>query len=61
MPASVAIKFLDDNGAVGPAAAMAVMIVLTSGAVRLGQWALTHRVLKASSRWKTRTQQASPV
>ena len=52
--ASVAVLNMDDAGDVAPAAAMAMMIVYTSAAVRLLHALLTRGIARSSQAWRTR-------
>ncbi len=52
--ASVAVLNMDDAGDTAPAAAMAMMIVYTSAAVRLLHALLTRGVARRSQAWRTR-------
>ena len=51
--ASVAIMHLDDAGDIGPAAALATLIVLTSIAVCIGYALLTRVLLARTQAWRT--------
>lgn len=53
--ASVAILNLEESGDIGPAAAMATLIVLTSAIVCLLYALLTHMLLKKTQAWRRRT------
>ena len=52
LPASVAILNLDEAGELGPAAAMATLIVLTTAAVSLLYSLLTHLLFKRHQAWR---------
>lgn len=52
--ASVAIVNMDDAGDVAPAAALSMLIVLTSIAVRLMYELITSRIRKKNERWQQR-------
>jgi iron(III) transport system permease protein len=52
--ASVAVLNMDDAGDIAPAAAMAVMIMLTCMVARLIHWLLGNVVLKHTQHWRTR-------
>jgi iron(III) transport system permease protein len=52
--ASVAVMYLDDNGAEAPAAAMAMMLVFTSAAFRLVFWLLTQGIERRTQAWRQR-------
>jgi len=54
MPASVSILNQDETGAIASAAAMGVMIVLTSATVRLVHWFLVRNVLSRTQAWRLR-------
>lgn len=53
-PASVAVLNMDDAGEVAGAAAMAMMIVITSAAVRLLHTALSHGLSQRTQTWRKR-------
>ena len=50
--ASVAVMYLDDNGAEAPAAAMAMMLVFTSAAFRIVYWLLTKGIERRTQAWR---------
>jgi iron(III) transport system permease protein len=50
--ASVAVMYLDDNGAEAPAAAMAMMLVFTSAAFRILYWLLTKGIERRTQAWR---------
>lgn len=50
--ASVSVLYLDDNGVAAPAAAMAIMIVVTSAAMRLLHWLATHAIERRTQAWR---------
>ncbi|MCQ1057680.1 putative 2-aminoethylphosphonate ABC transporter permease subunit [Photobacterium sp. DNB23_23_1] len=52
--ASIAVMHLDEMGYTAAAAAMAVMIMLTSAIARLIHGAFSHLLLKRTQRWRTR-------
>lgn len=52
--ASVAVLNMDDAGDTAPAAAMAMMIVYTSAAVRLIHWLATRGLARRSQAWRGR-------
>lgn len=52
--ASVTIVNMFDFGFTAPAAAMSVMIVLTSGIVRLAHFLLTRRLVRRTQAWRSR-------
>lgn len=52
LPASVAILNLDEAGELGPAAAMATLIVLTSALISLAYSALTHVLFRRHQAWR---------
>lgn len=52
--ASIAVLNMDDAGDVAPAAAMAMMIVYTSAAVKLLHALATGRLLRLTQRWRAR-------
>ncbi len=52
--ASIAVLNMDDAGDIAPAAAMAMMIVYTSGAVRLLHWLATRGLARRSQAWRGR-------
>ena len=52
--ASVAVLNMDDAGDIAPAAAMAMMIVYTSAAVRLLYGLATHGLHRRTQAWRTR-------
>ncbi|MEX2648072.1 MAG: putative 2-aminoethylphosphonate ABC transporter permease subunit [Alphaproteobacteria bacterium] len=52
--ASVAVLNMDDAGDIAPAAAMGMMIVYTSAAVRVAHAILTQGVLRRTQRWRAR-------
>jgi iron(III) transport system permease protein len=54
MPASVSILNQDETGAIASAAAMGVVIVLTSALVRLIHWGLVRGVLRRTQAWRVR-------
>ena len=54
MPAAVSILNQDETGAIASAAAMGVMIVLTSGLVRLVHWSLVRGLLLRTQAWRVR-------
>jgi iron(III) transport system permease protein len=54
MPASVSILNQDETGAIASAAAMGIMIVLTSGLVRLLHWSLVRGLLRRTQAWRVR-------
>jgi iron(III) transport system permease protein len=52
--AAVAVLNMDDAGDVAPAAAMAMMIFLTTAAVRFLYLGLTQGILARSQAWRSR-------
>jgi iron(III) transport system permease protein len=54
MPASVSILNQDETGAIPSAAAMGVMIVLTSAVLRGIHWMLVRRMLSRTQAWRKR-------
>ena len=54
MLASVAVLNMDDAGDIAPAAAMAMMIVLTSAAVRIVHAVVTRGILGRAQAWRSR-------
>ncbi len=52
LPAAVAILNLDEAGELGPAAAMATLIVLTSAVISLVYSLLTHLLLRRHQAWR---------
>ena len=50
--ATVSIVLLNDNAMLGPAAAMSVLIVLTSATVVSLQWLLMHGLLRRTGAWR---------
>ncbi|MHB1219725.1 MAG: putative 2-aminoethylphosphonate ABC transporter permease subunit [Alphaproteobacteria bacterium] len=52
--ASIAVLNMDDAGDIAPAAAMAMMIVYTSAAVRLVHWLATRGLARRSQAWRGR-------
>jgi iron(III) transport system permease protein len=52
--ASVAVLNMDDAGTVAPAAAMAVLIFLTSAVVRIALALVSHLLLSRTQRWRQR-------
>ena len=54
VPASVAILNMDETGAIASAAAMSIVILLTSAAVRLGHWLLVRGLVRRTQAWRTR-------
>ncbi len=50
--ASVAVLNMEGAGDIAPAAAMAMVIVLTSAAVRVLHWLLSRQLLKRTQRWR---------
>lgn len=54
MPAAVSILNQDETGAIASAAAMGVMIVLTSAVVRLVHWFLMRNLLRRTQAWRQR-------
>lgn len=52
LPASVAILNLDEAGELGPAAAMATLIVLTSAVISLAYSAVTHLLFRRHQAWR---------
>ena len=52
--ASVAVLNMDDAGDIAPAAAMAVMIMLTCMVARLVHWLLGSVILKHTQHWRQR-------
>lgn len=54
MLASVAVLNMDDAGDIAPAAAMAVMILLTCMAARVLHWLLSRWLLRNTQRWRQR-------
>ena len=52
--ASVAVLNMDDAGDVAPAAAMAVVLLLTAACARLGVAAMSRRVVSVTQRWRQR-------
>ena len=54
MPASISILNQDETGAIASAAAMGVVIVLTSGVMRVCHWWLVSGVLHRTQAWRTR-------
>jgi iron(III) transport system permease protein len=55
MPASVSILHLDESGDLGPAAAMATLIVLTTIAVSILYSIATHYLLRHHQAWRQLT------
>ncbi|PPC78024.1 putative 2-aminoethylphosphonate ABC transporter permease subunit [Pokkaliibacter plantistimulans] len=53
MLASVSVLNMDDAGDIAPAAAMAVLIMLTCMAARLLHWLLSKGLLQRSQRWRS--------
>ncbi len=53
LPASVAILNLDEAGELGPAAAMATLIIVTTAAFSLLYSALTHLLLQRHQAWRS--------
>ena len=54
VPASVAIFHMDETGAIASAAAMSIVILLTSAAVRLAHWLLVRDPVRSTQAWHTR-------
>lgn len=54
MVASVAIVNMDEVGLIGPAAAMSIMIVMTSISARTLYWFLTRAVIRRTQAWRHR-------
>ncbi|OZG70953.1 phosphonate ABC transporter permease [Hahella sp. CCB-MM4] len=54
MLASVAVLNMDDAGDIAPAAAMAVMIMLTCVTAKLVHWAISRVLLQRTQRWRIR-------
>lgn len=54
MPASVAILNMDETGAIASAAAMSIVILFTSAAVRIGHWLLVRGMTRKTQAWRTR-------
>ena len=54
VPASVAILNMDETGAIASAAAMSIVILFTSAAVRLGHWLLVRGLVRKTQAWRTR-------
>ena len=54
VPASVAILNMDETGAIASAAAMSIVILLTSAAVRLAHWLLVRGLVRRTQAWRTR-------
>ncbi len=54
MPASVSVLNMDDAGQTGPAAAMAVMILLTAALVKLGHIGIGHWLETHTQAWRKR-------
>lgn len=54
MPASVSVLNMDDAGQTGPAAAMAVMILLTAAFVKIGHVAVGHWLENTTQAWRKR-------
>ena len=54
MLASVAVLNMDDAGDIAPAAAMAMMIVYTSAAVRIAHAMVTRGLARRSQAWRRR-------
>nr|WP_033416547.1 putative 2-aminoethylphosphonate ABC transporter permease subunit [Hahella ganghwensis] len=54
MLASVAVLNMDDAGDIAPAAAMAVMIMLTCVVAKLVHWVISTILLQKTQRWRTR-------
>ena len=54
VPASVAILNMDETGSIASAAAMSIVILLTSAAVRLGHWLLVRGLVRRTQAWRTR-------
>lgn len=59
LPASVSILNLDEAGELGPAAAMATLIVLTCGLVSLLYTALTHVLFRRQQAWRNPNRQTN--
>ncbi|WP_250658187.1 putative 2-aminoethylphosphonate ABC transporter permease subunit [Alkalimarinus coralli] len=59
MLASVAVLNMDDAGDIAPAAAMAVMIMLTCIVAKSLQWLVGNFLLKRTQRWRYREQSES--
>lgn len=59
--ASVAVLNMDDQGDIAPAAAMAMMIVYTSAAVRIAYTMLTRGLQRRTQAWRQRESVAEPV
>ncbi len=54
LPASVAILNMDETGAIASAAAMSIVILFTSVAVRLGYWLLVRGLTHKTQAWRQR-------
>ncbi|UXH99999.1 putative 2-aminoethylphosphonate ABC transporter permease subunit [Photobacterium sp. TY1-4] len=54
MPASVSVLNMDDAGQTGPAAAMAVMILLTAAGVKLAHVGAGRLIERSTQAWRTR-------
>ncbi len=54
MPASVSVLNMDDAGQTGPAAAMAVMILLTAALVKLGHIGIGYWLETHTQAWRKR-------
>lgn len=54
MPASVSVLNMDDAGQTGPAAAMAVMILLTAAGVKLAHVAVGRVIDRYTQAWRKR-------
>jgi len=52
--ASVSIIHMDEAGFTAPAAAMSVIIVLTSATVKIGHWLVTRRIDHSTQAWRQR-------
>lgn len=52
--ASVAVMHMDEAGDTAPAAAMAVLLMLTSLVAKGLHWLISHRILQRTQRWRQR-------
>lgn len=50
--ASVAVMHMDEAGDIAPAAAMAVMLMMTSMVAKLLHWLISHKILLRTQRWR---------
>ncbi|PSL15816.1 iron(III) transport system permease protein [Marinobacterium halophilum] len=50
--ASVAVLHMDEAGDIAPAAAMAVLLMLTSLAAKTLHWLISHQILQRTQRWR---------